>query len=175
MSHFPIETARLAIREWRTEDRPAFARMSGDAEMMRYINAGRPLGDDEVDEFFERQARFLAEHGFCMGAMTLKPHGEVIGIAGMQPLDIPGEIELGWWTWKDHWGQGYAAEAGAAFIEFGFRRLGLKRLVAVIDPGNAASARVAAKLGMHYERSMPARETVARRGESSIDYWTVEA
>lgn len=175
MSGFLIETPRLRIRTWREEDRPALARMVADPEMMRFITSGRVWRDDEIDELMRRQARHLAGHGFCMGPLTLNGTDEIIGIAGLQPLDIPGEVELGWWVWKEYWGMGYATEAGAALVRYGFEALGLERLVAVIEPGNSASIRVAEKLGLRFERRMSARETVARREDIEIAYYAIAA
>lgn len=50
------------------------------------------------------------------------------------------------------WGKGYATEAALALSEHGFRRLGLARVIALIDPTNAASARVVEKVGLRFER-----------------------
>lgn len=175
MSGFLIETPRLRIRAWRDEDRPALARMVADPEMMRFITSGRVWREDEIDELVQRQARHLAGYGFCMGPLLLNGTEEVIGIAGLQPLDLDGEVELGWWVWKDHWGKGYATEAGAALVRYGFEMLGLERLVAVIEPGNSASIRVAEKIGMRFERRMSARETVARREDIEIAFYAVTA
>jgi RimJ/RimL family protein N-acetyltransferase len=42
----------------------------------------------------------------------------------------------------------------SAVRDFGFERVGLRRLVAMIDPQNTASIRVAEKVGMHYEQDV---------------------
>lgn len=174
MPEFLIETPRTRIRAWRDDDRAAFAQMVADTEMMRYVSAGRVWNEDEIDEFFARQAHHLASRGFCMGALVLKETDRVIGVAGMQPLDLDDEIELGWWIWKEYWGSGYAREAIEHVIRHGREVFGLRRLVAVIVPGNAASIRVAERLGMRFERQMPARETQAARDDSIISLYGIE-
>jgi RimJ/RimL family protein N-acetyltransferase len=171
---FEIETSRLRLRPWSPADRSAVERMSTDPVMMRYITSGRIWSREEVDGFFDRQKANLETYGFCLGALVLKDNGEVVGISGLQPLDIPGEIELGWWVWKDYWGRGYATEAAREVIRFGFETAGLRRLVAVIDPPNIASIRVAEKLGLRFERTMSARETAARRDDVPISYYAIE-
>ena len=55
---------------------------------------------------------------------------------------------------KSLWGQGLATEAAAAIARHAHARLGLPRLVCLILPGNAASCRVAEKIGMRYEREL---------------------
>jgi [ribosomal protein S5]-alanine N-acetyltransferase len=165
---FRIETARLALRAWRAGDRPALERMAGDVEMMRYVTAGRLWRPDEIDGFLARQARYLTDHGCCIGPMTRLETGDIVGIAGIQPIDLPGEFELGWWVWKEHWGHGYASEIAQALLRYTETVMRLPRVVAVIDPLNAPSIRVAEKIGMCFERTMSARETVARRDDVEI-------
>lgn len=167
-----LETDRLIIRPWRHEDRPALARMAGDAEMMRYVTRGQTWSDEAVDQMLERQRLHLAQHGVCFGATQLKSSGEVIGVVGMQQLD-GGEFELGWWIWKDYWGRGFATEAAGAYVEYARDAMGLKTLVAVIDPPNIASKVVAERLGLRFERIMNARRTISRRDNEPIALYRV--
>lgn len=169
---FRLTTDRLHLRPWLESDRPALERMVGDEEMMRYITQGRTWSTEEVDEILERQARHLKNHGICFGAVVLTASGEVIGLAGMQPHD-DGQFELGWWIWKEHWARGYATEAATAFVRHARDVMGLKRLVAVIDPPNVASARVAEKIGMRFECIKSARDTIARRVDMPIAYYSL--
>lgn len=170
---FEFVTERLRIRPWRPGDRPALERMVRDPDMMRYITQGRTWADEEVDEILERQARHLKNHGVCFGAVELRATGEVIGLVGLQPHD-DGQFELGWWIWKEHWGRGYATEAARPFIVHARDVMGLDRLVAVIDPPNTASIRVAEHLGMSFECIKSANETIAKRPEVPIAYYGLD-
>ena len=60
--------------------------------------------------------------------------------------DWPG-IEIGWTLHPDHWGKGYATEAGARAIEQAFAHHDVDALYSVILPENAASQAVAKRLG----------------------------
>ncbi len=53
---------------------------------------------------------------------------------------------------RSAWGKGYATEAASAVRDFAFGMLGIKRRIAMIDPANLASIRVATKIGMKYEK-----------------------
>lgn len=170
-SQFLVETPRLVVRAWRDDDRAAFARMVADPEMMRYLTRGRAWPEADIDEFFARQARQLAEHGVCAGALCRRDDGAVIGVSGIQPLDF-GAYELAWWTARECWGLGYAPEAARALVALA-RALGLDRIHAVIDADNAASIRVAEKLGMHFERTISAQETAARRPAEPVSLYTL--
>jgi len=172
---FFFPTRRLTMRPWRQPDRPALERMATDPEMMRFIT-GRAWPAEQIDEFLARQARHIRNHGVCFGAVEFTERMQVVGIAGMQPLEGPdfaGDFELGWWIWKDFWGQGMAPEAVAPFIPHA-RNMGLKRLLAVIDPPNAASIRVAEKLGMQFDRTVNAADTVATRARKPVSVYALD-
>ncbi len=140
---FGLETARLIIRPWRAEDRPAFAAIMSDAEVMRYLNHGRTFTETQVDEWLARQARQLEEHDVCMGAVIEKSSGKLIGISGTQPLGTTGDLEIGWIFARETWGRGYATEAGHAAMQHVLETLGRTRVVAIIDPDNEPSKSVA--------------------------------
>lgn len=166
MSFF-FPTPRLVVRPWRDADRPSLVQMVTDHEMMRHIGDGRLWSASRIDDFLERQRRHLERHGVCFGAVADTGSGQVMGLAGMQKLDT-GDFELGWWVWKDYRGLGLAVEAIRPFLIHARDVMELDRLVAVIDPPNSASIRVAEKLGMRFEQRMPASATLASRDDSLI-------
>ncbi len=58
---------------------------------------------------------------------------------------------LGYIIYNQHWGQGYAKEAGKAILEIAFKDLNLHRVEAAIDPKNKASLAVAKSIGLKKE------------------------
>jgi len=87
----------------------------------------------------------------------------LVGAVGLE-LNLPhSRGELGYWIAHDHWNQGYATEAAAALIEFGFDELKLNRIQARYFVRNPASARVMEKAGMKYEGLL--RQHALVRGE----------
>lgn len=80
---------------------------------------------------------------------------EVIGWCGLGPLDFnPEETELFCGLGGSHWGRGIAAEACRTLLEYAFVNLGLRRIVAVVDPKNVRSRKLVEKLGMDFERQV---------------------
>jgi RimJ/RimL family protein N-acetyltransferase len=69
-----------------------------------------------------------------------------------EELDAPFETEIGWTLGSAFWNQGYATEAALACRDWALGERGLTRLVSVIAPENAASIRVAEKIGETLER-----------------------
>jgi len=148
---FGFETDRLLIRPWQPDDRDAFRSIGADPEVMHYLRGGRPYSEEEIDEWFTRQARQLAEHGVCMGAVIEKATGDLVGISGIQPLGTTGYLEIGWIFKRHTWGRGYATEAGGAAMNHVLETLAQPRVVAIIDIDNEPSKRVAGRLGMQYD------------------------
>jgi len=171
---FRLETERLVIREWEPSDRPAFRAMAQDPVVMRYINDGVPLSEEQIDAALSRQRRNAEELGFCMGALVEKASGEVVGVAGIQPLGTTGDLEIGWWLAQRVWKRGYATEAGEAAMRHVLETLGRARVVAIIDPPNEASKRVAARLGLRLERRTNGVELGHRLPEIVVDLFSRE-
>lgn len=166
---FRLETDRLIIRPWTSEDRAAFTALTHDPAVMKYVHGGLPYTEDEVDEWFTRQARQLAEHDVCMGGLVEKTTGRLIGLSGTQPLGTTGDLEIGWILAREAWGRGYATEAGAAAMTHVLDTLARPRVVAIIDPGNEPSKRVAARLGMQYEARFSGAQLGHRNPEIVVD------
>lgn len=166
---FQLETPRLMIRPWRDDDRDALRSVLSDPEVTRYVHGGVPYSESDLDEILARQMRQVAEHDVCMGALVEKHSSRVIGIAGVQPLGTTGDLEIGWILARDAWGRGYATEAGGAAMAHVLRTLARPRVVAIIDPPNEASKRVAARLGMAYEGRYTGAQLGHRRPEIVVD------
>lgn len=166
---FEVESPRLFVRPWRPEDRPVFMqKFVRDPDMMLYINHGKAWDDAKVDAYFERQRRFLAELGCCVGAVVLKESDAVIGGAGIQPQDLSGDFEFAWSIWKEHWKKGYATEIASALKDHAFRVMKLKRIVAIADVPNLASLRIMQKIGMRYDGVVNAHDLAERYPEVEV-------
>jgi RimJ/RimL family protein N-acetyltransferase len=168
---FTLETERLRIRPWKPEDRPSFQAFTQDPEVMRFVHGGLPYTEAEVDEFLARQQRQLDSMDMCMGAMTEKSSGRVIGVAGVQPLGQSGDLEIGWWLGRDVWGRGYATEAGRAAMDHVLVTLERPRVVAIIDPGNDPSIAVVKRLGFQYDRRYTGAELKHRLPSLIVDLY----
>lgn len=133
-------------------DRAAMTRVFGDAEVMRYGDGVQSA--EWVRDWLRRCLEAYKRRGFGPWAVVEKRSGKVIGYCGLFYFpDINGrpEIEIGYRLARASWGLGYATEAVIAARDYGFNVLGLTRLIAMIDPENIASIRVAEKAGLRYE------------------------
>jgi RimJ/RimL family protein N-acetyltransferase len=150
------ETPRLLLRHFDVADADALRHVFGDPAVMHFgpgVQTPQWL-DEWLRTWIDRR---YAAWGFGMWAVVEKSSGAVIGYCGLTQFNnpcAPDDVELGYRLARAHWGQGYATEAATATRDHAFAALALPRIIAMIDPRNTASLRVAAKLGMRYERDV---------------------
>ena len=75
----------------------------------------------------------------------------MIGHLVFHPWFAPRTYEIGWLLGKAYHGHGYATEAAAAMLKYGFEDLLLHRVIATCQPENVPSYRVMEKIGMRKE------------------------
>lgn len=142
-----LETERLILRPFRSDDFPVYAEMAADPETMRFIGLNKTMGTTEAWRSLAALAGHWVLRGYGMWALEEKSTGEFVGRAGIfHPEGWP-ELEVGWTIRRSRWGRGYATEAGLRAMQWAFRELNLDIIHSVIDPLNVASIRVAEKLG----------------------------
>jgi ribosomal-protein-alanine N-acetyltransferase len=85
-------------------------------------------------------------------AVRLSSGSQLIGCAGLRDIDPEHlQAELGFWIGREWWGQGYASEAAAAVVRYGFGNLGLNRICAHHMVRNPAAGKVLERIGMQRE------------------------
>lgn len=149
-----LETPRLILRQFEIEDSDPLQDVFSDEAVMFYGDGVQTPA--WVKAWLLRQQDSYEQLGYGNWAVINKA-GDLIGYCGLSYADdVCGspEIALGYRLARRYWGRGYASEAVSAAIAYGFDVLGLKRLIATIDPGNTASVRVAVKAGMVYEQDV---------------------
>ena len=150
-----IDTGRLLLRRFTTDDLDAFYQLGSRPEIIRYAQAV-PLASREQALEFMKVAPFrdYATYGYGRFACVWKATGAVIGFSGVKYVPEIEDNELGYRFLPEFWGRGLATEAGEASIEFARSKLRLERLVAMVHPDNVASARVVIKLGFSVEKKL---------------------
>jgi len=164
-----IETERLTLRRWRSADIAPNTAMLSDPATARFITAdAKPITDPYVGW---RNAAIMAGHwalhGVGMFVVEEKPAGRFVGRVGpWSPPGWPG-FEVGWGIDREFRGKCYALEAARAAIGWCFSTFEIDRIVHCIDRDNAASQRVARRLGAEKQREIDLFGHVA-------DLWVTE-
>jgi RimJ/RimL family protein N-acetyltransferase len=176
MAGLELATLRLRLRPFEAGDAGLLVELDRDPEVMRWINGGRAVPEEEVVKAsvprVMAQTDALRGVGFWtardgasderLGWFHIKPPRVPPGMTAAEWKLAPGEQEIGWRLVRRVWGRGLATEGARALIGFAFASLGASRVIACAMSGNTASRRVMEKVGMRYD------------GEFVEDRWPLE-
>ena len=162
-----IETERLLLRPWASEDVALLASLSSNPRVTRYIGDGLTWTALKAIAVSDRAMSHWREHGFGWRVAVELATGAEIGLialnlmgSGTAGLD-PSDHEIGWWLSPDRWGYGLASEGARAVARHAFAELHVPHLTARILPENQGSIAVATRLGMEFEFNTVADPGVA--------------
>ena len=148
-----FHTERLILRPMTERDadfilellnEPSFIRNIGDRKVRTLEGAKAYITNGPVASY--------AKNGFGLYLVQLRQSGESMGMCGLIQRNTLKDVDIGYAFLPKFWSKGYAFEAAQAMKQYAQDELGLKRLVAVVDPENLPSIRLLEKLGMRYER-----------------------
>lgn len=151
MTERTLITDRLILTPVTTADLDDLLALWSDTAFTRHI-MGRALGAEEVWFRLLRDLGHWAALGHGNWTMRLKDSGDYVGSVGVfdyrreldPPFDAP---ELGWGVAPAFQGQGFAAEALRAALGWADDHLKWDATVCMISPDNAASVRLAERVG----------------------------
>lgn len=162
-----METKRLFLRPFLIEDAPHIFRLNATPEVMRFLGKREVYSSVELaSEFLENYLKSTASLPYARWAVIRKEDNSWLGWCGLK-LHPNGETDLGFRLHLEHWGKGYATEAGRAWIERGFNEFDLPKLVAQTTSGNQGSQRVITKLGF-------VRDPDSDHDEGEFRWWHYE-
>ena len=148
-----LATSRLVLRCLDLDDAPFFLRLVNEPSFIANIaDKGVRTLDDAREHLRTGPLASYARHGHGLWMVELKDTGIPIGICGLIKRDVLEDVDVGYALLPEFCGAGYAAEAAAAALAHARDVLGLRRVVAVVNPDNARSLRLLEKLGFRYER-----------------------
>lgn len=168
-----LTTPRLRLRPFTDADLPAVVAIHQHPGLARFIPSAVCCDEDAAALLLARFAAYddglrgipaieLAdgpEAGGVVGLVMLKyipasgsAAASAVATASRPVAVLPGpgerwDTEIGWRVHPDHEGRGYVAEAARAVLAAAFDG-GLDKVIAVTHPDNAASQRVAERIGM---------------------------
>jgi ribosomal-protein-alanine N-acetyltransferase len=147
-----IETERLLLRTYQTEDLETLYLLASDPHITRFFPDGFKLSREDILSSLPRRTEKWEKNGFGQFGVFEKESGKLIGYCGLQYLDNTTEVEIYYGFFSDYWGKGIATEAAAAVLDFGFEQVKLGRIVGVTHPENTASQKVLQKIGLKKEK-----------------------
>jgi [ribosomal protein S5]-alanine N-acetyltransferase len=148
-----LTTNRLTLRPFVLEDAWDVERLAGMREIAdTTLNIPHPYPVGAATRWIETHAPAWGAGTGVTYAIVETSNGKLAGVVSL--MQIHREFrrgELGYWIAPDRWNKGFATEASAALLDFGFRTLGLHRIESAHFVRNPASGKVMQKLGMQQE------------------------
>jgi RimJ/RimL family protein N-acetyltransferase len=143
-----LATERLVLRGWLENDAEPFARINAHPSVARYLR-GRPETSEETEALMASIAEHWIKWHYGLWAVERCSDARFIGFVGFSHHRLyPDQVEIGWRIDPACWGLGLATEGAKAALDHGMGTHGFERVISVIHRDNAASKRVAAKIGM---------------------------
>lgn len=146
-----LETERLLLRPPVIDDFRSLHALTENAAMREHL-----AGFASVEDSYKRLLSTIgcwSAFGFGTFSVIERATGDYVGNCGVFRMmrglgdGFDDHPEAGWIVAHSRWGQGYAGEAMAATLDWIERDHGIAKTNCMIAPGNAASERIAAKLG----------------------------
>ncbi len=145
-----VLTERLRLRRSRPEDADAISVYRSDPDVSRHQGWDRTDPEAVRAELEEMTRRAPGEPGgWVQFSVDERETGDLVGDIGLSPAaGEPGVIKVGYTMAPSFQGLGYATEAVAALVVYAFEILGVETVRAYAGADNAASIRVAEKVGL---------------------------
>lgn len=146
---FPIlETERLLLRRVDNKDVNEVFSMRSNAETMKYIPRPLVTNNEEALAHIALLDSGLEKNEAINWAITFKGENKLLGIIGFYRTKFEDyRSEIGYMLLSENHGKGIASEAVKRALDYGFNKMNLHSIEAIIDPRNKESERVLLKNG----------------------------
>ncbi len=147
-----VATARLVLRPFTDVDRGPFFELNTHPLVVESL--GSSPSRAESDDMVDRYSAEMAREGWGLWAVgeAGSAGARFVGMVGLHrvrpELPCAPAVEVGWRLHPDFWSHGYATEAAAASLQFGFDEAGLTEIVAFTTTRNTRSQAVMKRIGM---------------------------
>lgn len=147
------ESERLRIRPFDFRDADFILRLLNEPSFIANI-ADKGVRDREGACAYLANGPMTSyrERSFGLAMVERRSDGAALGMCGLIKRDALDDVDIGYAFLPEFTGQGYAFEAARRTLADARERLSLQRVVAVVNPDNAASRRLLEKLGFALEK-----------------------
>lgn len=151
--NFILETERLILREFTTEDAPFILKLVNSPGWLEYIGDRKIRTEEQARSYLENgPMKSYKDHGYGLSMVALKKDETPIGMCGIINRANLENPDIGFAFLPEYIRQGYGMEIAGATMNFAHENLKLPTVCAITVTGNIASIRLLEKLGMKFSR-----------------------
>ena len=145
-----LQTPRLILRQITIDDAPLILELNSDPEIVKYVHEPTLKTVEQAEEIITSIILPQYKNNLGRWAIITKDNNDFIGWCGLKYRPEMDEIDLGYRLVQKAWGKGFATEAAAKTLEYGFRTLNIKLITGRAHIENLASIKVLEKIGMDF-------------------------
>lgn len=150
-----VETERLALRQFTTEDAGFILGLLNEPSFLRFIgDKGVRTLDDARGYLLKGPIDSYARNGFGLCLVSLREDATPIGMCGLVKRDALEHPDIGFAFLPLYGSKGYAFEAASAVLACAWDPLRLSRILAITQEDNARSIRLLERLGLTFQRRL---------------------
>ena len=140
---FPVlETERLILRKISMNDAEDMFHLRTNEDAMKYINKPKLTSIDDAKEIIKK----MNDPDRIQWGITLKTSDIIIGTIGYHRIEKEHyRAEIGYMLHPQYWNTGLMSEAITKVIDYGFDKMKLHSIEAIINPGNIISRKILQK------------------------------
>jgi ribosomal-protein-alanine N-acetyltransferase len=148
-----LETHRLRLRRLSVDDAGFILRLLNEPSFIQNIgDRGVRAVEDARAYILNGPVASYEKHGFGLWMVETKESATHIGICGLLKREVLEDVDIGYALLPEFWSKGYALESASGVLSYAREKLGLNRIVAVVNPKNQSSIRLLEKLGFAFEK-----------------------
>ena len=147
-----LETERLVLRPFTTDDAPFILTLLNEPSFLRNIGDKKVRTLDDARQYLTTgPIASYKLNGFGLCLVELKDSHTSIGMCGLLKREELPDPDIGFAFLPDFWNKGFAFEAASAVMNDARERLKLSRILAIVSPDNYASMKLLERLGLKFE------------------------
>jgi len=150
---YVLETERLRLREFTTEDTEFIVELFNSPGWLKFIGDRKVKTTQQARHYLENgPIKSYSRNNYGLYLVEKKDDGAPVGMCGILKRESLDHPDIGFAFLPQHNGKGFAFEVASALIAYAREKLGITRLAAITVPGNERSIRLLEKIGLTYQK-----------------------
>jgi RimJ/RimL family protein N-acetyltransferase len=151
INNFRLKSSKFMLRPFRRGDEVSLAKNINDKIIARNtLNIPHPYTIEGAMKWVDKNLREGKKKKPGMMNFVIEIGGEVAGSVGFNEIKNH-KAEIGYWLARKYWNGGIMTQAVQLLVQFGFKKLRLRRIYAFVFTFNSASVAVLKKSGFKLE------------------------
>ncbi len=148
---FILETQRLILRQFTTEDAPFIIQLVNSPGWLKYIGDRNIKSAEQAESYLQKgPMKSYQLNGFGLSLVELKKEKISVGMCGIIKRENLEHPDIGFAFLPEFTGKGLAFEIANATMKWATDELKLPLIYAITLPDNTSSVRLLAKIGMKF-------------------------